>query len=202
MADRYLYVVFSATPYRIGKVIRLFTQEPFNHVSIALDPQLSHMYSFARRHASTPFYGGFVKESLSRYHYRENSSRIRICQLDVSESQYRSLQERLQAMHVNQKQYPYNYLSAFSAPFRKTIPVKDAYTCIDFTVHILQDIGVALPRRKYYSITDLEVFLRPNCIYDGPSPKVTVCDNDDFFHTVSRPIYTSLKDFFSLFTRL
>lgn len=202
MADRHLYIVFSATPYRIGKTIRLFTRQPYNHVSIALDSQLSHMYSFARRHASTPFYGGFVRETLSRYHYKGIASHIQICRLDVSEAQYRSLQDRLQAMYANQEQYLYNYLSVFSTPFRRTISVKDAYTCIDFIVHILQDIGIVLPQRKYYSIMDLEILLRPNCIYTGPIPEVTVCDNDDFFHAVPRPVYTSLSDFYALFPRL
>jgi hypothetical protein len=68
MQTQYVYIVFSSTPYRIGKFIRRLTREAYNHVSIALDPDLTKMYGFARRYYRTPFYGGFVRESLSRYH--------------------------------------------------------------------------------------------------------------------------------------
>ena len=58
----YLYVVFSATPYRMGKLIRFVTREPYNHVAISTEASLTRMYSFARRFYRTPFYGGFVTE--------------------------------------------------------------------------------------------------------------------------------------------
>ena len=62
-----LYVLFSATPYRMGKCIRFITGEPYNHVSIATEEDLRECYGFARRYYETPFYGGFVTERPSRY---------------------------------------------------------------------------------------------------------------------------------------
>ena len=41
----YLYVVFSATPYRMGKLIRFVTREPYNHVAISTEASLPRMSS-------------------------------------------------------------------------------------------------------------------------------------------------------------
>ena len=81
--SNYIYVVFSSTPYKIGKTIRMLTGEKYNHVSISLDAELTQMYSFARRYYKTPFYGGFVKESLSRYQLNQNKATIKICKMGV-----------------------------------------------------------------------------------------------------------------------
>ncbi|MGN0978699.1 MAG: hypothetical protein ACI4PH_11640, partial [Faecousia sp.] len=66
---KYLYVLFSATPYRMGYWIRRVTGEPYNHVAIATEETLRELYAFARKYYRAPFYGGFVREHPSRYHH-------------------------------------------------------------------------------------------------------------------------------------
>ena len=39
-SQKYLYVLFSATPYRMGYWIRRVTGEPYNHVASAADGTL------------------------------------------------------------------------------------------------------------------------------------------------------------------
>lgn len=43
-------------------------QEPLNHVSIALDRELTEVYSFGRKQPDNPFIGGFVKEDIFFHH--------------------------------------------------------------------------------------------------------------------------------------
>ena len=62
-----IYVVFSSTPYKIGKFIRFFTREEYNHVSIMFDENMLEAYSFGRKHVDTPCWGGIIKDSVSRY---------------------------------------------------------------------------------------------------------------------------------------
>ena len=83
------------TPYKIGKMIRTLTGEPYNHVSIALDEELDRMYAFARRYCRVPLYGGFVKETTSRYAPDGVPSMVKIHKLPVSPEAYDALAQRL-----------------------------------------------------------------------------------------------------------
>lgn len=203
METQSIYVVFSSTPYRIGKCIRMLTGETYNHVSIALDPELTQMYGFARRYYRTPFYGGFVRESLSRYHVNGASADICICKLPVTPQQYRSLCLFLEGMHQNQEAYPYNHLSAAAAPLRKPVKVRDAYTCVEFCVQILYSLGIDLDPDKYYTVGDLEKLLHPYAIYAGPIPQ---SEDFDFGYYAEKPVahptHKTVRAFFSLFRRL
>ena len=139
--ERYVYVVFSSTPYRIGKAIRGITRQKYNHVSISLNRDLTQMYSFARRFYRTPFYGGFVKESRARYHLKGVPSQIKICRLPVSLEDYDALAGRLQAMYARREQLLYNHLSIVTIPFCRLVHLKDARVCSEFVAEQLQLLG-------------------------------------------------------------
>lgn len=165
-----IFVVFSATPYKVGKIIRMVTGEKYNHASIALDKNLTQMYSFARRYHETPLYSGFVKESSVRYCKNGTRASVIVYKLEVSEARYNAVAERLEAMYQNREQYLYNHLSAMIVPFHKNIPLKDAYTCVEFCVEILRMLGIRVKPGKYYAIKDLMEILRPYAFYSGPMP--------------------------------
>lgn len=203
MVDKYVYVVFSSTPYRIGQFIRKVTREPYNHVSIALDENLTEMYGFARRYYRTPLYGGFVRESTSRYRFDGKVTQIRLCRIPVTEEQYRQLSDRLTTMYEQREQYLYNYLTMVSALFRKLIPAKDAYICVEFGVRVLHDIGLPVDPKKYYTVGGLEALLRPYAVYTGPIPDSTPYDEAYYAnHPVPHPFLTSLRCILALFPRL
>ena len=198
-----VYIVFSSTPYKIGKMIRRITGEEFNHVSIALDENLSQMYGFARRYYRTPFYGGFVRESRSRYHVGETAAQIRICRLPVTQEQYRTLEQMLSQMHQGQEQYLYNHLSAAAALLRRRVKARDAYTCIEFCVHILHELGIDIDPGKYYSVGELEQLLHPLAIYSGPMPLPEEYDSAYYAQKpLPHPSLTSALAFLALFKRL
>lgn len=197
-----IYVVFSSTPNRIGRMIRRVTKEEYNHASIALDSDLTRMYSFARRYYRTPLYGGFVRESRSRYHQEGQASIIRICKIPVTEEQYKNLEQLLGEMEENHMQYLYNHLSALFAVFHKRIRAKDAYTCIEFCIRILHSVGVDVDPSKHYTVCQLEQMLRPLAVYTGPIP---AGEYDAAFyatHPVPYPFCTTVRDMFRVLPRL
>lgn len=199
--DNYIYVVFSSTPYRIGKVIRRITGEPFNHVSIALDPGMEQMYSFARRYYRLPFWGGFVREYPSRFLVKGNPSHFKICRIPVTETQYRKLEQQLDDMYRQKEQYLYNHLSVLATPFRRVIPLRNACTCVEFCVECLQALGYPFSADRYFSVGDLENALDLYAItMEYASPQVP---QDDFFqtHPVKYPIWVTLRDLCALLTR-
>ena len=196
-----VYVVFSSTPYRIGKFIRSFTGESYNHVSISLDRELKQMYSFARRFYRTPFYGGFVKESRARYHLKGIPSQIKICRLSVSAEHYNALAARLAAMYERREQFLYNHLSVVTIPFRRLVHLKDAHVCSEFVAQQLHLLGMPVNPRKYYSVGMLEKLLENTEIYTGDALPAENTD-DGFFDVHPVPYFTTLRSFGRLLYRI
>lgn len=197
-----LYVLFSATPYRMGRMIRFVTREPYNHVAIALDADLNELYAFARRYYRTPFYGGFVTERSSRYHHNGTAANICLCRLPVTQTQWERLNQRLSHMCDHPNRYLYNHLSALAAPFHYKIDVRDAFTCAEFTVSVLQELGFGFSSWKFYSIGDIAKKLEIFRCYEGQFP-VPPEENTGFFdpHPVRHPLFTSTRDILKLIWR-
>ena len=203
MEQRYLYVVFSSTPYRMGQLIRFLTRAQYNHVSISLEPTLETMYGFARRYYRTPFYGGFVKESLARYHLNGNPSQVRVCRIPVTDGQHTGLEQQLNAMYTDRHKYLYNHLSVIGTPFRRRIPVRDAFICVEFVVDILSAVLSQQVPMGYYSVEQLAKHLEPYVIYQGTVPKAQ-CEDPDFFSRkpIPHPIYSSIRSITALIPRM
>lgn len=203
MAKQYIYIVFSSTPYKIGKLIRRVTREEYNHVSISLDKDLTQMYSFARRHYRLPLYGGFVHETRSRYHVKGVATNICLCALPVTARQYATLNNLLQDMHRKSRFYIYNHLSALGAVIHKPIRARDAYTCVEFCVKVLREMGVDMEADKFYSVEDVRRLLKPFIIYSGSMPEPDSFDENYYAKKpVPHPTLTTLRDMLKLLPRL
>ena len=200
--QKYLYVLFSATPYRMGRMIRFVTGDPYNHVAIAMESDLKELYAFARRYYRTPFYGGFVTEHPYRYHHKGTTAQIHLCKLPVTEEQWQNLQKRLARMSANPERYLYNHLSALMAPIHRKVNVKDAFTCAEFTVSVLQDLGYDFSDRLFYSIGDIAEKLEPYHCYDGQFPVPPENDSSFFARRpIPHPIFASTRAFLALLWR-
>lgn len=203
MEDKYIYIVFSATPYAIGKAIRRITGDPYNHVSISLDRDMTQMYSFARRYYRLPLYGGFVKESLFRYRLKGQNTQICLCKLPVKAGQFDTLQTLLSGMYQNRERYLYNHLSVLTSPFRRPVKLQDAYTCVEFIATVLSQLALLPEAECYRSVGDLERLLRPYRVYAGPIPDTDDYDNTFFSpRPVPHPFLTTAGAFFALFGRI
>ena len=203
MDQRYIYIVFSSTPYKIGKLIRRVTGGTYNHVSISLDKDLTQMYSFSRRYYKTPLYGGFVHESRSRYHVNGNTTRICVCALPVTPRQYATLRNMIADMHRRSRFYIYNHLSALGAVIHRPIFAKDAYTCVEFCTKVLREMGINLQVGKYYSVEDIRKILKPYVIYYGVMPYPDTYDEAFYAEKpVEHPTTKTLLERMRLATRI
>lgn len=166
--QKYVYIVFASTPYRIGSIIRWVTHHPYNHVAVSFTQSLQILYSFARYHKNAPFYGGFVRESCLRYQYRNKQAKIKVCKVPVSAKQHLALKTRIRALSLQPKRYFYNLPSAIGAVIGKKYAAQTAYTCVEFIVSLLQYAEIfELHEAAYYSIDDLEKLLKDYVIYEG-----------------------------------
>lgn len=203
MEQRYLYIVFSATPYRMGRLIRFVTREPYNHVSIATEGDLKRLYAFARRYYRTPLYGGFVTEEPCRYHHKGSTAQICLCRLPLSDSQWLTLESRLQRMEESPRRYLYNHISALLAPLHCKVSVPDAFTCAEFTISVLQELGFPFRENRFYTICQIAQRLEPFRIYSGEFP-VPEKEDEIFFavRPLRHPFYSITLDILKLFWRM
>lgn len=200
--QKYLYVLFSATPYRMGRWIRFVTGEPYNHVSIATGEDLTSIYSFARRYYRTPFYGGFVAEDPCRYRHNGVTANIRLYRLPLTSKQWQRLQDMLADMREHADRYLYNHLSAMAAPLHLKVRVRKAFTCAEFTVNVLSTLGFDFDPNRFYTIGDIADRLGAYHIYTGDFPVDTGKDTGFFQpHPVRHPLVASTRDLLRLFWR-
>ena len=199
MEQKYLYFVLSRTPYKIGRLIRAFTREEYNHASIALSTN-DAMYSFARRHRCKALFAGFVKESVARYHLNGQPAQIKVFRLPVTTEQHQNIANILEKMYAHRYQYLYNHLSAISAMWKKLTPAKNALICVEFCIHILHRIGYDVDPDRYYSVCDLGKLLDGHCIYTGPMPVPNEEDPDYFDLRPVNPV-SNLRSFVVLLRR-
>lgn len=200
--QKYLYVLFSATPYRMGRFIRAVTGDDYNHVAIATEEDLSNLCAFARRFYHTPFYGGFVSEHPSRYHHKGITADTRLYRLPLTTRQWELLQEMLSTMRNQADRYLYNHLSALLAPLHIKVRVRKAYTCAEFAVSVLSRLGFDFDTRHFYTIGDIQDRLESYHFYSGQFP--VICEEDAAFfqpHPVEHPLFVCTRDVLRLFWR-
>lgn len=163
-----VYIVFSATPYKMGRMIRTVLRNPYNHISLSFDPDLSTMYTFARFHENMPLYGGFVSESPCRYQRNGHSAQLKVCRVEMPEENYIALRQFVAHMEQRSRKYIYNLYSAMVTPFHIRILIRDSYTCAEFVGDALSIAGLNIPMGAFHSLKKLEQLLAHCTVYEGP----------------------------------
>lgn len=173
MAKRYIYVVFTSTPYKTGTFIRAITRYPYNHVSVTLDPTVKTLYSYARHYKNAPFYGGFVRESILRYKNEGKTALIKICALPITERRFEKAGEFLEHLERNAEGLVYNMFSAALFPLKKEVKIKGSFTCVSFAAHFIKKFAFVpfLETGEFCSIKKLAMNLEKYTIYEGSAEK-------------------------------
>ena len=193
---KHIYVVLSATPTRIGKMIRFLTRSAYNHASISLTKDLSQMYSFARYRAHNALVGGFIQEFPQRLTLgREAEAQIKVFEIPVNEEQYSKITEFIYKIRDDEEQCIYNSLAVLGRPFGWGCHTYKAYVCTDFVVKALMHGQINLAQSMLAPMTpaEMERLLDPFLIFKGsldeyhPAPVYNESLIDDF---LQKPAYS------------
>ena len=140
MKNKYnLYILLTKTPLKTGKIIRKFTKFEYNHCSITFDKNFNTLYSFTRKHKNSTFYAGLVKESSLRFIEGNEKTKVQIFKIPLTSKQYKKLKKYIENLEKHEEEYIYNYINVLTYFFKKNIKVEKAYTCSEFTIHILKE---------------------------------------------------------------
>ena len=193
--DHAVYIVFSATPTGMGRLIRGATRNRYNHVSLSLSRDICKMYSFARIHRAIPLYGGFVVESILRYQSFAGAARVKICRVEVPESQLTYLHNYLERLW-----------NALASLVHLRPAISKAYTCVTFVQEVLVRFRLAGARESDSpTVRALERRLVPYVIYEGPAPAAAGDWGEDSYpaQTTTRyAVYTTARHFGRLAKRV
>lgn len=161
---QYIYLVFLATNYRSGKIIRRLTHSQYNHVAISFSPYISKMYSYARRNYYEPIVAGYVNEYPDRYLLNNKDTIIKICKIPIKDDHYKRIKHKLHTYdkHIGKTQY--NWANVLFYPFGINCKKEYMHTCISFFMEIMEC-------DNFVSIKKLESIYKKNVIYEGELSK-------------------------------
>lgn len=159
MEQRKLYLMISHTDTGVGKLIRVITGYPYNHVCMTLDPDFRNWVSFARYIQDTPLYGGFIREPVERYLAKGQRIDVRIFAVDISRETHDALAELFTLAGQRDPRLRYNLFSLVTLAFGVEVPIPGAYTCLGFANKVLGT--------NHKSIKSFDRQLAPCMIYEG-----------------------------------
>lgn len=146
--SKVVYIVLTETGTLLSRAIQLYTQEDYNHVSIAFDADLNDMYSFGRKFENNPFIGGFIKESIQSKWLRESNCAIYECPL--TDEQYKSLKQKIYHYQLHMEKYRYNFIGLIGIACHIKLERQHAFFCSQFIATLFQEIGLSLDGRCPY----------------------------------------------------
>lgn len=142
---KYIYVMLSRTHTIPARLIRLYSKVPYSHTSIALDPELTQMYSFARKGVWNPLNSGFIREDInSGVLGRDKNVYCSIYAVPVSDEQYEAFKKEIDHFVDNPNQYGYNFVGLFAAMLEVNIEDGKHFLCSQFVNHVFDKSGMPL----------------------------------------------------------
>lgn len=163
-----IYIVISKTPTGIGKLIRKVAKVKYNHASMSFDSDLHEIYAFARQKYTVLLTAKLVKENISRFTLdKVDTIDTTIFKIPVSDEVYMDVRRTVNQISYD-PEYIYNYSSLITYPITKGISVYKAFTCIEFVMFILTQLGYTFDKPLCtYKPDDLLKILEDKIYYQG-----------------------------------
>ncbi len=141
---RTVYLLLTRSETCFSRLIHLVTEDDYTHASIGLDGPTGSFYSFGRKNPRMLFPAGLVEEQVGSGFFSLHPH-IPCClyAMTVSESTYRALREKVEAMYAQREQYHYNLLGALACFFHLRLPRQHHYFCSEFVAKMLAESGAA-----------------------------------------------------------
>jgi len=165
-----IYVLLTNTGTKFTRLIQAFTDAPYNHASLAFDPELKELYSFGRKRPTNPWFAGFIKENVYEGTYsRFPDTRCALLRLKVSARQRAAILQTVRRFQEQKDQYRYNLIGLLGVVFQVEMAPRNSYFCSQFVAEVLRNTGNPLWSRPSALVTPHDFLLHPafERVYDG-----------------------------------
>lgn len=143
-----IYIVLTETGSVLSRAIKMYTQDQFNHVSIAFDAELTEMYSFGRKKENNPLIGGFVEENVHSKLFHNASCAIYA--YTITDEQYIRLRYELDYFKQYRHQFRYNFIGLICIACRIRLKRETAFFCSQFIATLFLRAGIASDLCPYF----------------------------------------------------
>ncbi len=104
-----IYILLTKSGTIFSRLIHRMSEGEYTHVSLALDSELTTLYSFGRKYKYSMLPAGFVRENVNRgVMGSSDSMRCALYKMNISDDCYQKLCNRLRHMEANREVYRYN----------------------------------------------------------------------------------------------
>ena len=163
-----IYIVLSYTGTILSRIVKLYTRKEYSHVSIALDRDLSHMYSFGRLNPYNPFIGGFVQESPNYGTFKRfKNSKIKIYSLEVSDEDYKKIKNTIRDVEKNKKNYKFNVMGLITVMIHYHLKRENCFYCAEFVKYVLSSSSMEFNLPEIIKPDDFQKMEGMDIIYTG-----------------------------------
>lgn len=135
-----IFLLLTDTSSLLSKCIKVFNHQPYNHISLALSPDLTEVYSFGRLHPNNPVNGGFVQENVFHPFFR--SAGFQLYEISVSKVQYEQIQSMINQFKEQKDQFDYNFLGLLPAYVNVAWERPSHFFCSEFVSYLLQESSI------------------------------------------------------------
>ncbi len=145
-----VYILLTKSSTLTSRIIGHFTNDPYTHSSLAFDPSLSTMYSFARRYSRFPLPAGLVEEKLNLgFFRRQNDIPCSLLTLDVTDDVYEVMQAKIEQMLCRKRHYQYSVIGLLACKLHIPFERHGKYFCSQFIAKLLEECHVvSLPKNS------------------------------------------------------
>ncbi len=165
---KHIYIVLSQTGTLVSKALRFYTKDPYNHVSISFDRELTTMYSFGRKHRYNIFNSGLIFENFDHGLYPlYPDANCRIIEVAVSDYKYEMMKNSILSFCENKDEYRYNMLGILTYLLGFRWDRKYHYFCSQFVGHILVEANLWNQLPAFTKPMDFYELPNRNLVYEG-----------------------------------
>ncbi len=170
--ERVVYIVLTHTGTIPSRLIRIFTRYEYTHVSISLDRNLEHLYSFARKAKYNFFNAGFVEENFNTGVYgRLKHVKCKIYKIRLDNKKYERICKILKKYKNRHYLLRYNFLGILCPVFKKSFSRKNYFFCSQFVTRVLIDSRILKihedPSIISPGVLDKKLSIKTDKVYEG-----------------------------------
>jgi len=163
-------LLFTHTGTYFSEILAAFSKAKYNHVSICIDEDMDHFYSFGRRVVRFPLLSGFVTERLNHGIYKIYKDTVAcIYSLEITEEQYEGLKETLNNYEKHKYRYGYNLIGLLGIIVNKPIKRRKKFFCSQFVALLLIQNSIFNFKKDYCLVKPEDIEEMPNLmkIFEG-----------------------------------
>lgn len=146
-----LYVLVTDTQTYFSKVSKLFTAQPYNHISLMFDDSFQEIYTFALISPTNGFRGGFKIETTEDL----KGAKYSLYRVGVSGDAWKKVKRRVDLLSELKRETSYNFRSIVNFIFKKNIfesANELKMICSEFVVTVLNEAGIELQKPGRFNI--------------------------------------------------